>query len=205
MLISHSDVLQKHIKGHAAKNETAERNKRACQPCHRAKTRCSGGLPCQSCLKRGIQCILETHRNGSINPRAGKTLEQASPTEDYNKTFGSVRSASTIESSQYRYGSAGSIYVEPPFFKEERNSSIVTTPLNVTSRVEMNSQIFNLSNAVPSNQANIQFDPSWQFAVTVAPVAPQPNSGYLNGFCANPINIEAVESSELYFSHFHIR
>lgn len=201
----HSDVLQKHIKGHTAKQEAAERNKRACHPCHRAKTRCAGGLPCQSCLKRRIQCILETPSNGTINPQGsnGSALQQGNSTKDYKNSVGRVSSASNIESSQYRYGSVGSIHVEPPFFKVERNNSINSAPMNVTSRVEMNSQIVNVSNSIHAIKTTIQFDANWQFVPPIAPTAPQPN--YMNRAYANPINTEAVEYPELYFSHFHPR
>jgi hypothetical protein len=55
-----SDVLQRHISRHAAVVETTERNKRACKACHKAKTRCAGGIPCQLCSKKGIPCRLDS-------------------------------------------------------------------------------------------------------------------------------------------------
>lgn len=210
MLTSDSDVLQKHIKGHAAQHEASERNKRACQPCHRAKTRCAGGLPCQSCLKRRIQCIFENHSNGSINTQttAGSERKQAGHAKDYQNAMGSASGTANIESSQYRYGSAGSIHVDTLFPGSRGNYSIVQTPHNVASRREMNSQIVNVSSAMPSIQTTVGFDPNWQFVAPIAPIVattPQPNSGYMNRVYANSINIEAGGSGELYFANFHPR
>lgn len=46
------------------RSEPLSRARRACKNCHAGKSRCEGGVPCDECLRRRIQCFFD--ENDSI-------------------------------------------------------------------------------------------------------------------------------------------
>lgn len=51
-----SDTLRRHVQRRHKINEPLKRAIRACDSCRSCKTRCDGGVPCDECLRRKIQC-----------------------------------------------------------------------------------------------------------------------------------------------------
>ncbi|KAJ5111039.1 hypothetical protein N7532_001574, partial [Penicillium argentinense] len=60
-----SDTLRRHLQKRHKINKPLNRAAVACQGCHAGKTRCEGGVPCDECLRRKIQCSLNDD-TGSI-------------------------------------------------------------------------------------------------------------------------------------------
>lgn len=68
MRLTLSDLLRRHAALHDSATASHEpRRDRACDTCHANKTRCSGGVRCSLCAKRGVSC---TYNRG--NPAAGR-------------------------------------------------------------------------------------------------------------------------------------
>ncbi|KOS36944.1 hypothetical protein ACN38_g12286 [Penicillium nordicum] len=65
-----SDTLRRHVRQRHGIIEPLKRAQRACKSCHAGKSRCGGGVPCDECLRRKIEC--------SFNDPAG-TVENPSP------------------------------------------------------------------------------------------------------------------------------
>ncbi|KAJ5407359.1 hypothetical protein N7465_008643 [Penicillium sp. CMV-2018d] len=65
-----SDTLRRHVRQRHGIIEPLKRAQRACKSCHAGKSRCEGGVPCDECLRRKIEC--------SFNDPAG-TVENQSP------------------------------------------------------------------------------------------------------------------------------
>ncbi|KAJ5665547.1 uncharacterized protein N7477_007995 [Penicillium maclennaniae] len=52
------------------------RARRACKSCHTGKSRCEGGVPCDECLRRGIQCLFDD--NDTIETKRPASSDLAS-------------------------------------------------------------------------------------------------------------------------------
>ncbi|KAJ5409341.1 uncharacterized protein N7487_003700 [Penicillium crustosum] len=65
-----SDTLRRHVRQRHGIIEPLKRAQRACKSCHAGKSRCEGGVPCDECLRRKIEC--------SFNDPTG-TVENQSP------------------------------------------------------------------------------------------------------------------------------
>ncbi|CAI7671785.1 unnamed protein product [Penicillium discolor] len=68
--LSSSDTLRRHVRQRHGIIEPLKRAQRACKSCHAGKSRCEGGVPCDECLRRKVEC--------SFNDPAG-TVENQSP------------------------------------------------------------------------------------------------------------------------------
>ena len=56
-----SDTLRRHIRKQHKTTELLIPTRRACAGCHAGKTRCEGGVPCEECVRRKIQCSSRGH------------------------------------------------------------------------------------------------------------------------------------------------
>ncbi|KAJ5774715.1 hypothetical protein N7457_009611 [Penicillium paradoxum] len=56
-----SDTLRRHVQKHHKRIDPLNRAQRACENCHKRKSRCEGGVPCDECLRRKIQCSFRDH------------------------------------------------------------------------------------------------------------------------------------------------
>lgn len=56
-----SDTLRRHIRKQHKTTELLIPTRRACAGCHAGKTRCEGGVPCEECVRRKIQCSSQRH------------------------------------------------------------------------------------------------------------------------------------------------
>ncbi|KAJ5324044.1 hypothetical protein N7476_002644 [Penicillium atrosanguineum] len=54
-----SDTLRRHMRQRHKSIEPLNRARRACKSCHAGKSRCEGGVPCDGCLRRRIQCFFD--------------------------------------------------------------------------------------------------------------------------------------------------
>ncbi|KAJ5364733.1 C2H2 type zinc finger domain protein [Penicillium cataractarum] len=70
-----SDTLRRHTQRQHQVKEPLNRARQACAGCHAAKSRCEGGVPCQECVRRNVQCSFQDHtsiaaeqRIRSLNP-----------------------------------------------------------------------------------------------------------------------------------------
>ncbi|CAG8054329.1 unnamed protein product [Penicillium salamii] len=51
-----SDTLRRHVWQHHKIKEPSARARQACEGCRATKSRCQGGLPCNECIRRSIEC-----------------------------------------------------------------------------------------------------------------------------------------------------
>ncbi|KAJ5588354.1 hypothetical protein N7537_011032, partial [Penicillium hordei] len=56
-----SDTLRRHVQKQHKITEPLNRARRACASCHACKSRCEGGVPCEECVRRNIQCSFQEH------------------------------------------------------------------------------------------------------------------------------------------------
>ena len=66
-----SDTLRRHVQRCHQINEPLKRAIRACDSCRSSKTRCDGGVPCDECLRRKIQCSFH-ESTGSVEKQRPK-------------------------------------------------------------------------------------------------------------------------------------
>lgn len=194
-----NDVLQKHIRGHTARQKSIERNKRACQPCHKAKTRCAGGLPCQSCVKRRIPCTFDT-ASGMSSGIVQESASSGSSRTGWEQQQGQIRGESyyTSEPQAGQYDYSASQYSAP--YQHERNLSSVSTSSGYAGPLPSAPQLFCNTSTYTLIQPIVNWQPNFQSNYQL----PQPNSGYLNRPHAHSMGGES-EAGEQYFSRFHPR
>lgn len=70
-----SDTLRRHARQRHGIIEPLKRAQRACKSCHAGKSRCEGGVPCDECLRRKIDC--------SFNDPAGAVENQSPGSETH--------------------------------------------------------------------------------------------------------------------------
>lgn len=63
-----SDTLQRHVRKQHKITEPLNRARRACVSCHAGKSRCEGGVPCEECVRRNIQCSFQDHASVAEEP-----------------------------------------------------------------------------------------------------------------------------------------
>ncbi|KAL4945740.1 hypothetical protein BDV06DRAFT_229940 [Aspergillus oleicola] len=70
-----SDTLRRHVQKQHKIIKPLNRARRACVGCRAGKTRCEGGVPCEECVRRNVQCsfqplasIPEEQRTRSLTP-----------------------------------------------------------------------------------------------------------------------------------------
>lgn len=194
-----NDVLQKHIRGHTAGQEATERIKRACQPCHKAKTRCAGGLPCQSCVKRKIPCIFDNASGLSSGSVQESTSSESSST-GWEQQQGQIRRGSydTLEPQTGQYDYSASQYLPP--YQQEGNLSIDSTSSGHAGFLPSPQHLFYNTSTYTPTQTTVNWQPTFQSNNQLPP----PNSGYLNRPHENSMKGES-EAGEQHFSHFHPR
>ena len=194
-----NDVLQKHIRGHTAGQESTERNKRACQPCHKAKTRCAGGLPCQSCVKRRIPCTFD-NASGLGSGSVQESTSSGSSSTDWEQQQGQIRTGSyyALEPQAGQYDYSASQYSAP--YQQEGNLSIASTSSGYAGSLPSPQQLFYNTSTYTPTQPIVNWQSSFQSNYQLPP----PNSGYLNRPHANSMEGES-EAGEQYFSHFHAK
>ncbi|KAJ5096563.1 C2H2 type zinc finger domain protein [Penicillium angulare] len=56
-----SDTLRRHVQRLHKVREPLKRAQKACVSCHKGKTRCEGGVPCDDCVRRNVHCSFEGH------------------------------------------------------------------------------------------------------------------------------------------------
>lgn len=192
-----NDVLQKHVRGHTARQKSTERNKRACQPCHKAKTRCAGGFPCQSCVKRRIPCIFD-NASGMSSGRVQESISSGSSSTGCEQPQGQIRrdpyNTSEPQASQYDY--SASQYSAS--YQHEKILSIASTSSGYAGSWPSPQQLFYNTNSYTPSQPIVNWQPTSQYQL------PPPNSGYLNRPHATLME-GGSEAGEQYFSHFHPR
>ncbi|KAJ5154856.1 uncharacterized protein N7500_010295 [Penicillium coprophilum] len=74
-----SDTLRRHVRQRHGIIEPLKRAQRACENCHAAKSRCEGGVPCDECRRRKIQCSFDDDSTGTAeNPSPTSATQRAS-------------------------------------------------------------------------------------------------------------------------------
>ncbi|KAL5044595.1 hypothetical protein BDW71DRAFT_198905 [Aspergillus fruticulosus] len=69
-----SDTLRRHIRKQHKIIEPLTRARRACVGCHAGKTRCEGGIPCEECVRRNVQCSFQEHASIPEEQRTGSSM-----------------------------------------------------------------------------------------------------------------------------------
>lgn len=92
-----SDTLRRHIRQRHKRIEPLNRARRACENCHAGKSRCEGGVPCDECLRRKIQCSFDDHDAiGTEHPVSSPGLA-SSPTHSDSQSAGSDKGEKHID------------------------------------------------------------------------------------------------------------
>ncbi|KAJ5211075.1 hypothetical protein N7491_010892 [Penicillium cf. griseofulvum] len=95
-----SDTLRRHVRQRHGIVEPLKRAQRACESCHAGKSRCEGGVPCDECTRRKIQCSFDdaagtaepqsprsaTHRTSSVEHDQPR-LQNTEKTEQYIRLY----------------------------------------------------------------------------------------------------------------------
>ncbi|KAL4862773.1 hypothetical protein BDV12DRAFT_178375 [Aspergillus spectabilis] len=69
-----SDTLRRHIRKQHKIIEPLNRARRACVGCHAGKTRCEGGIPCEECVRRNVQCSFQEHASIPEEQQTGSSM-----------------------------------------------------------------------------------------------------------------------------------
>lgn len=78
-----SDTLRRHIQKQHKTTEPLNRARRACAGCHAGKIRCEGGVPCEECVRRNIQCSFQGH-DASTSAEEQQTRSSTAPSSSLN-------------------------------------------------------------------------------------------------------------------------
>ncbi|OQD62837.1 hypothetical protein PENPOL_c011G10631 [Penicillium polonicum] len=73
-----SDTLRRHVRQRHGIIEPLKRAQRACKSCHAGKSRCEGGVPCDECLRRKIECSFSDPAGTAENQSPGSETHRAS-------------------------------------------------------------------------------------------------------------------------------
>jgi hypothetical protein len=68
------DTLRRHIRKQHKITEPLNRARQACVSCHAGKSRCEGGVPCEECVRRNIQCSFQKHASISEAHRTRSSI-----------------------------------------------------------------------------------------------------------------------------------
>ncbi|KAJ5970324.1 uncharacterized protein N7479_000242 [Penicillium vulpinum] len=79
-----SDTLRRHVRQRHGIIEPLKRAQRACESCHAAKSRCEGGVPCDECLRRKIQCSFADSAGTVENQPPGSSIHHV-PSMNHNQ------------------------------------------------------------------------------------------------------------------------
>ncbi|KAJ5833419.1 hypothetical protein N7474_001730 [Penicillium riverlandense] len=82
-----SDTLRRHVRQHHSLIVPLKRAQRACESCHAGKSRCEGGVPCDRCLRRKIQCSFNGRTGTADNQVPGSRTPRASSMEHAQTRF----------------------------------------------------------------------------------------------------------------------
>lgn len=95
-----SDTLRRHVRQRHGIIEPLKRAQRACESCHAGKSRCEGGVPCDECLRRKVQCsfndstgTIENQSSRSVTHRVSSVkhdqprLQKTEKTEHYIRLY----------------------------------------------------------------------------------------------------------------------